>query len=211
MREINLAKCLSQALFQLVIFDMKMLTMRAKKEKTGRCVSKLLEILWPCPILPFWIGDHPHMVWRLCFIGRLSWLPFRITFPLISLHVLLRHRTRRRSERAIEPGNFSTVPAVVVLSSIFLHSSRRFLFDLHSRCVQPKKTQSRRCVGSSRSSFFINLSRKGSRLFPSWHFDFVHVFRLEQSFRQWQWAVELVPAVISVHSVVCNSWIFSVW
>ena len=120
--------------------------------------SKLVPFHQCFPILPFWFGDRPSKDWKPCVIALPFYLPIRKTFPRIFEHVVPRHRATQLFSHVAFPilVNF-VVPAEIRDSNIFLYSSIIVSFGLHSRWVHPEWTWSRKDVGSSISTFFINI------------------------------------------------------
>ena len=164
MNEIKRAKRLPQALVHFV-------TARDNFVYRPRFKSRLSTILPPFPILLFFFLMVVK-TWCRDFVQLLNYFVCQFA---ISFHTFLRmsfHVVTPRSNVCIifsDSSNFSVGPAEIRDSNIFLYSSNKPSFGLHSCWVHPNYTWSINDVRSSKSTCFIKFFHMGSRFgfFPA--------------------------------------------
>ena len=142
--------------------------------RTRQFVSILVRILQLIQVLPFRIDGHPSKVLKLCITAPLSCLPTHSTVQRTFSYDLPYRRTTQPSSHEVLPNlvTFSVAPAEAPDSNIFLYSSMKLSFGLHSRWVHPKFSWPRNEVGSSRSTFYIKFFHMGaifSAFQPCWY------------------------------------------
>ena len=131
------------------------------------------------PVPPFWTDGRPSKDEKLCKVAPHSCLPIHSIAQRIFEHVLPCCGTTLLFVREImcHPGHFSVAPAEVRDSNIFVYCSMSASWGLHSLWVHPKNTWSRNDVGSSISTFFINVPPHGNQmLLLSSYLNVIHMY-----------------------------------
>ena len=138
---------------------------------SSQFVSTLLTILQLIRVLPAWIDGHPSKDFWLCKAAPLSCLPVYTIAQRIYEHVPACRRTTLLFLREASPTPviFQLLVQKNVTSNIFVYRSTIVSFGLHSRWVHPLMYRLRNDVGSSRSTFLINVFHMAVTLcfFPS--------------------------------------------